>query len=76
VTTQVRPLAGGTWNNVTLHPNKVTSKATTWGLTLPVPQLNRALVAINQWVNCAGVGTAATRAQKIAAAVRLQIQEV
>jgi hypothetical protein len=76
VTTQVRPLAGGAWNNVSLTTSKQAKKDTTYGVTLAAAQANQALHALNQWVNFAGAGTAAARAQKVAKAQGLQIQEV
>lgn len=76
MTTQVRPLTGGAWNNITLTTGKNTGKNTTFGVTLPSVQVGSALRACNEWLNCAGVGTAATRAQETAKAVGLQLQEV
>jgi hypothetical protein len=75
-TTQVRPLAGGAWNNVTLNGSKTASKSTTYGVTLAPGLAGMALLACNQWVNSGGTGTAAARAQKIAKAAGLQLQEV
>lgn len=76
MTTQVRPLSGGAWNNIALTTGKNTGKNTTFGVTLPSAHLPSALRACNEWFNCAGAGTAATRAQKTAKAVGLQLQEV
>ena len=76
MTTQVRPLSGGAWNNAsqdTLHVNK---KNTTFGVSLTPAMLAIGLRALNEWTNCAGVGTASVRAQAEAAAAGLQIQEV
>lgn len=76
MTTQVRPLAGGAWNNVNVTAGKVSRKDTTFGATLGPAQLAPALRACNEWLNCAGVGTASVRAQKTARAVGVQLQEV
>lgn len=75
-TSQVRPSGGGGWNNVSQTTNKVAKKDTTYGITLNNATHSVALRALNQWINCGGVGTAATLAQKTAKAVGLQIQEV
>lgn len=76
MTTQVRPLSGGTWNNLSLTTGKNTGKNTTFGVTLGAAHVAQALRACNEWFNCAGGGTAATRAQKVAKAVGLQLQEI
>lgn len=76
MTTQVRPLAGGSWNGVGLTSVKTARKDTNYGLTLPPALTGSALRACNEWLNCAGTGTAATRAQKTAKAAGLQLQEV
>ena len=76
MTTQIRPSSGGAWNSITLTSGKNTSKSTTFGVTLTTPQVASALRACNEWFNAAGTGTAAVRAQKIAKAVGLQLQEV
>ena len=76
MTTHVRPLTGGAWNNIALTTGKNTRKDTTFGVSLPSAQLASALRACNEWFNCAGAGTAAARAQKTAKAVGLQLQEV
>lgn len=77
MTTQVRPLAGGAWNNASLTTGtKVSKKDTTYGVTLTTGLHHVAMRAVNQWVNCAGVGTAATLAQETAKAAGIQLQEV
>lgn len=76
MTTQVRPLSGGAWNTVTVTGSKSSRKDTVTGATLTSAQLALALRACNVWLNCAGTGTAAVRAQKVAKAVGLQLQEV
>lgn len=76
MTTQVRPLSGGTWNNIGLTSGKNTRKDTTFGVILTSAKLAVALQACNEWLNSAGTGTAATRAQETAKAVGLQLQEV
>lgn len=76
-TTQVRPLSGGAWNNVSVtSPTKQAKKDTTYGTTLPVSQVPSALHCLNEWINCGGVGAHSALAQKRAAAIKLQIQEV
>jgi hypothetical protein len=73
-TTQVRPFpAGGAWNTV-LVADMVTSKATTFGVTLRPGYLGAALAACNQWMN-AGVGTADRLAQARANAVGLELRD-
>ena len=42
---------------------------------LPAGRMGLACHALNQWTNCGGAGTAATRAQKILAAQGLFVQE-
>jgi hypothetical protein len=77
VTTQVRPLAGGAWNNVNLTTvTKQAKKDTTYGVTLHPALVGVALFACNEWINCAGVGTHSALAQKRAKAAGLQLQEV
>lgn len=76
MTTQVRPLAGGAWNGVSLTLNKVSKKDTVFGISLNSAQTGAALRAMNQWINCAGLGNGAALAQKTAKAVSLQLQEV
>lgn len=75
-TTQVRPLTGGAWNNVSVTSQKCAKKDTTYGITLS-PALNQsAMRALNQWMNAGGAGTASVQATQTAAAVGLQIQEI
>lgn len=76
MTTQVRPLAGGAWNNVSVTAQKCAKKDTNYGITLPVQHNQAAMRALNEWINCGGTGTAATRATQTAGAVGLQIQEI
>jgi len=77
-THQVRPWpAGGTWNTLSQGGSgsgKVTQKNTTWGLTLRLGFMSHALMAANQWVNCATAGTALRMAQKRAHAVGLELR--
>ncbi len=75
-TSQVRPLSGGIWNNVSVTSDKRAKKDTTYGITLSNSQIPNALRCLNEWMNCGGVGPHATLAQKTAAAIKLQIQEV
>ena len=76
MTTQVRPVGGGAWNTGSQTADKATRKNTTFGTTLGTAYTAAALRALNEWVNCGGTGTAATRAQETVKAVGLQIQEV
>jgi hypothetical protein len=76
MTTQIRPLAGGAWNSVSLSTNKIVKKDTVFGLTASPGNTHAVYRALNQWVNCGGTGPHATAAQKIAKAASLQIQEV
>jgi hypothetical protein len=75
-TTQVRPLSGGAWNNVSVTSDNQAAKDTTYGIALPVAQVPNILHCLNEWMNCEGVGAHSALAQKRAAALRLQIQEV
>ena len=61
--------------NVTKKTNGYTDKTTTFLPQLPPGRAALAQHAINQWTNCGGTGTIATRAQKILAAQGLFIQE-
>jgi hypothetical protein len=76
MTTQVRPVSGGAWNNASQSQQKISKKDTVYGVTLAPYQASTALRALNQWANCAGTGTAAAVAQEIARAIGLQLQEV
>ena len=76
MTTQVRPLSGGMWNTVSQTTDHVNKKNTTFGVTLTSALTAVALRALNEWTNCGGAGTAATRAQATAGGAGLQIQEV
>lgn len=74
--TQVRPLSGGSWNNVTRTAQNTILKSQALGVTLRPGMAGQAHHALSEWVNCGGTGTAAARAQARAAALGLQIQEV
>lgn len=76
MTTQVRPLGGGAWNNVSVTGQRSAKKDTNYGAALATAHSQTAMRALNEWMNAGGVGTAAVRAVQIAAAVGLQIQEV
>lgn len=76
MTTQVRPVSGGTWNNANLDAGKSALKTTNFGFTLPEQHWGNVLNAVNEWVNCGGAGTAGADAQKRAAAIGVQLQEV
>lgn len=74
--TKVRPSAGGAWNAVVKDSTNTIRDTTTYGTTVVAQVLGSAVRALNEWQNAAGAGTAAVRAQKTAAAIGLQIQEV
>lgn len=76
MTTQVRPVGGGAWNNASLDASKCVKKNTTYGVTLSVAFQAVAQRAMARWVNCGGAGTAAVAAQEEAKAVGLQLQEI
>jgi hypothetical protein len=76
MTTQVRPVGGGGWNNASLDAAKCVRKNQTFGVTLNSALLGQACRAMNIWVNCTGTGTASVRAQGVANAAGVQIQEV
>lgn len=76
MTTQIRPASGGTWNTVQQDTTKTSKKNTTFGVTLTTAYTSQAFRAMNEWINCGGVGTASVRAQNLAAAIGLQLQEV
>lgn len=61
--------------NVTKKTNGYTDKTTVFVAQLAPGRQSLAQFAINQWTNCGGTGTTATRAQKILAAQGLFIQE-
>lgn len=76
MTTQVRPVAGGAWNNASQGNDHVNKKNTVFGVTLGSAATAAGLRALNEWTNCAGTGTASLRAQETARAAGLQIQEI
>lgn len=76
MTTQVRPVGGGAWNNAVQDSTKCTLRTTNFGFTLPEQHWSNVLNACNEWANCGGAGTAALDAQKRAAAVGVALQEV
>lgn len=61
--------------NVTKKTHGVTDKTTTYLPTLPPGYSHLAQEALNEWINSGGTGAAATRAQKMLAAVGLVVQE-
>lgn len=73
---QIRPLTGGAWNSIALLPGNKASKTQTFGVSVPPQRIPSAVRAMNEWINSGGTGTAAARAQKTAAALGLQLQEV
>jgi len=74
-TTQVSPVVGGAWNNVNKDSKNLATKTQTLGITVPPPVVNQLCSVLNEWTNCGGTGTAATRAQKRAHAIGVQIRE-
>ena len=74
--TQGKKTSGGSFTTVTTSStNLVTTADATVAAAAPqvLPQV---VSALNSWHACAGVGDAATRAQKIANAAGVTIQEV
>jgi hypothetical protein len=61
--------------NVTKKTDKSTDKATPFLPQLPVGASHMAQMALNEWINCGGTGTTATRTQKAMAAQGLLVQE-
>jgi hypothetical protein len=76
MTSQVRPVGGGGWNNASLDAAKCVRKTQMFGVTLTGALLGQACPAMNVWINCAGTGTASVRAQGVANAAGVQLQEV
>ena len=61
--------------NVTKKTGGFTDKTTANLPTLPIGYTVNAQQALNEWTNCGGTGTTATRCQKLLAAVGLVVQE-
>lgn len=61
--------------NVTKKTNGHTDKTTTLLPTLPNGYSHVAQEALNEWTNCGGTGTTATRCQKLLAGLGLVVQE-
>lgn len=61
--------------NVTKKTNGYTDKTTTYLPPLAAGLAQQAQRALNEWTNCGGTGTTATRCQKVLAAVGLVVQE-
>lgn len=61
--------------NVTKKTGGFTDKTTAFLPQLPPGASHMAQLAINEWINCGGTGTTATRTQKIMAAQGLLVQE-
>jgi hypothetical protein len=61
--------------NVTKKTGGYTDKTTTYMPTLVPGYAQQAQRALNEWTNCGGTGTTATRCQKVLAAVGLVVQE-
>ena len=75
--TQVKGFpSGGAFTTITEDAAHRAQKTTTFGVTLVPGAQNHALLAINVWHNCAGAGTHGARAQKVAHASGIQLQEV
>lgn len=68
--------SGGSFTTISEDGAHRCQKTTTFGVTLAPGNQNQALLAINIWHNCAGTGTHAARAQKIAKGNGIQLQEV
>lgn len=74
--TQVKPKSSGSYTTIVTTSTGITSKSTAFGVTLTNGQLHKALLALNQWHNQPANATTMARAQKIASAAGLSIQEV
>jgi len=61
--------------NVTKKTGGYTDKTTANLPTLPLGYTINAQQALNEWTNCGGAGTVATRCQKLLAAAGLVVQE-
>lgn len=76
--TQVKPKTSGSFTTITVTANGITSKSST-GLpsgTATPGLLHAALRACNEWHNQPGNATTIARAQKIASAAGIQLQEI
>lgn len=73
-TPQVRPLAGGAWNTITLTQGQA-QKSTTFGVTLSVGMKMQALAACNQFINERDAGTSDRVAQKTARGAGVELQD-
>jgi len=77
MTTQIKPLVGGSWVTVTKTAAGCVAKSSGNVTTLAPGAQHLACHAANQWANIGGVaGTTATRAQKVAHAQGIQFQEI
>jgi hypothetical protein len=75
--TQTKPYpSGGSWVTITKSASGCTAKSSTNITTLATPNQHLALHASNVWANSGGAGTHAARAQKVAHAQGIQLQEV
>ena len=75
-TTKAKPVASGSYTNVTLDAASLVSNADPTISALPAGQLLQAMQAANEWHNVAGLGTAATRAQSTANAAGILLEDV
>jgi len=75
--TQGKKTSGGSFQTITTDPAGRISVASDPTVTaVPVQVVPNVSSALNQWHNCAGAGTAAQLAQKVANAAGVTIQEV
>jgi len=61
--------------NVSKKTGGYTDKTTSYVASLPAGFIAQAQRALNEWTNCGGTGTTATRCQKVLAAIGLVVQE-
>jgi hypothetical protein len=74
--TQGKKTAGGSFATITTTASGLVTQVDGTVAALPAAVTPNVCSALNQWHNCAGGGTAAQLAQKIANAAGVTIQEV
>lgn len=74
--TQIKPKASGSFTTITTTSTGVASDTSTGMPSSPTGAVHQACRAVNEWHNVPGNATTAARAQKIASAAGISIQEV
>jgi hypothetical protein len=74
--TQGKKTTGGSFATITTTATGLVSNADATVAAMPAAVTSEVSAALNEWHNCAGVGTAAQIAQKYANAAGVTIQEV